>query len=219
VTEAATGQQHSKKSLDLVQLRDLLGDLVQRKDADALLEVVFGVLLKAEKVIEDQSLEIQQLRKQLFGRRSEKLSPDQLSLFAQMLATVTAPPVEVPSDPDSPATTPNKRKRKKTPRRLLIPTQSHEIPIPEGERDCPQCGGSRSTFDHARSLVIEYTPPKIDVIEYLREKVVCRRCEGEISVAPAPVERVIDGALPGPQLLAALTVNKTVDGLPLNRTQ
>jgi transposase len=219
VTEAAAGQQHSKKSLDLVQLRDLLGELVQRKDADTLLEVVFGVLLKAEKVIEDESVEIQQLRKQLFGRRSEKLSPDQLSLFAQMLATVTAPQVEAPSDPDGPATTPNKKKRKKTPRRPLIPTQSHEIPIPEGERDCPQCGGPRHTFDHARSLVIEYTPPKIDVIEYLREKVVCRSCEGEISVAPAPVERVIDGALPGPQLLAALTVNKTVDGLPLNRTQ
>ena len=219
MTEAAPGQQHSKKSLDLVQLRELLGELCQRKESDTLLEVVFGVLLKAEKVIEDQSVEIQQLRKQLFGRRSEKLSPDQLSLFAQMLASVTAPHVEVPSDPDGPATTPNKKKRKKTARRPLIPTQSHEIPIPEGERDCPHCGGPRCTFDHARSLVIEYTPPKIDVIEYLREKVVCRQCEGEISVAPAPAERVIDGALPGPQLLAALTVNKTVDGLPLNRTQ
>jgi len=87
--------------------------------------------------------------------------------------------------------------------------------VPEGERDCPQCGEPRCTFDHARSLVIEYTPPKIDVIEYRREKVVCPRCEGEISVAPAPAERVIDGALPGPQLLAALTINKTVDGLPL----
>jgi transposase len=219
VTEAAAGQPHSKKSLNLVQLRDLLGELVQRKDADTLLEVVFGVLLKAEKVIDAQSVEIQQLRKQLFGRRSEKLSPDQLSLFAQMLATVTAPHVEAPSAPDGPATTPNERKRKKTPRRPLIPTQSHEIPIPEGERDCPQCGGPRCTLGKARSVVIEYTPPKIDVIEYLREKVVCRRCEGEISVAPAPAERVIDGALPGPQLLAALTVNKTVDGLPLNRTQ
>jgi transposase len=38
-------------------------------------------------------------------------------------------------------------------------------------------------------------------------------------LAPAPAERLIDGALPGPQILAALTVNKTVDGLPLNRTQ
>lgn len=219
MTEAAAGQQHSKKSLDLVQLRELLGELCQRKESDTLLEVVFGVLLQAEKVIEDQAVEIQQLRKQLFGRRSEKLSPDQLSLFAQMLAAVTAPPVEAPSAPDGPASAPNKKKRKKTARRPLIPTRSHEIPIPEGERDCPQCGGPRCTFNPVRALVIEYTPPKIDVIEYLREKLVCRRCEGEISVAPAPAERVIDGALPGPQILAALTINKAVDGLPLNRTQ
>ena len=72
----------------MVQLRELLGELVERKESSALLEVVFGVLLKAEKVIEDQSFEIQQLRKQLFGRRSEKLSPDQLSLFAEPAAGI-----------------------------------------------------------------------------------------------------------------------------------
>ena len=204
----------------MVQLRELLGELVERKESSTLLEVVFGVLLKAEKVIEDQAIEIQQLRKQLYGRRSEKLSPGQLSLFAQMLATVTAAPPEADAPSDSGASQPSpKKKRKRAPRRPLTPTQSHEIPVPDGERDCPQCGGPRCTFDHARSIVIEYTPPKIDVIEYRREKVVCRRCEGEIAVAPAPVERVIDGALPGPQLLAALATHKTVDGLPLNRTQ
>lgn len=220
MTEAAAGRQDSKKSLDVVQLRELLGELVERKESSALLEVVFGVLLKAEKVIEDQAFEIQQLRKQLFGRRSEKLSPDQLSLFAQMLATVTAAPskVDAPGDAGAAPTSP-KKKGKRAPRRPLTPTQSHEIPVPDGQRDCPQCGGPRCTFDHARALVIEYTPPKIDVIEYRREKVVCRRCEGEIAVAPAPSERVIDGALPGPQLLAALATHKTVDGLPLNRTQ
>ncbi|HVZ31594.1 MAG TPA: IS66 family transposase zinc-finger binding domain-containing protein, partial [Polyangiaceae bacterium] len=220
MTEAATSQQHSKKSLDLVQLRDLLGELCQRKDSNALLDVVFGVLLKAEKVIEDQAVEIQQLRKQLFGRRSEKLSPDQLSLFAQMLATVTAEPTPTAAPTDSGSSKPAPKKKGKRPaRRPLTPTQTHEILVPEGERDCPHCGGPRCTFDHARSLVIEYTPPKIDVIEYRREKVVCRRCEGEISVAPAPAERIMDGALPGPQLLAALATHKTVDGLPLNRTQ
>lgn len=204
----------------MVQLRQLLGELVERKESSTLLEVVFGVLLKAEKVIEDQAFEIQQLRKQLFGRRSEKLSPDQLSLFAQMLATVTAAPsnIETPSPSGAPATQPKKKKGKSS-RPPITPTQSHEIRVPDEERDCPHCGGARCTMGHARSLVVEYTPPKIDVIEYLREKIVCRRCEGEIGVAPPPAERVIDGALPGPQLLAALTINKTVDGLPLNRTQ
>ena len=126
MAEAARGSQDSKKSLDMVQLRELLGELVQRKQADTLMEVVFGVLLNAEKVIEDQAIEIQHLRKQLFGRRSEKLSPDQLSLFAQMLASVVAerPAADAPSDPAAPATAP-KKKRKKPVRRPLTPTQSH----------------------------------------------------------------------------------------------
>ena len=206
----------SKKSVDLVQLRDLLAELAKRKEPDALLEVVMGVLLKTEKVIEDQAFEIQQLRKQLFGRRSEKLSPNQLSLFAQMLGTV----VGADEQSDEPAPVPGpKRKHKKVLRRKLVPTESHEILVADEERPCPTCGEPRCTLGHVRALVIEYTPPKIDVIEYLREKIVCRDCEGEITLAPPPAERVLDGAMPGPQLLAALTINKTVDGLPLNRTQ
>lgn len=219
-------KQRSSKSIDLVQLREVLAQLSSRKDPDALMEVVFGVLLKAEKVIDDQAVEIQFLRKQLFGRRSEKLSPNQLSLFAQMLGTVTnSPSTECPEtiagdlglgglSQDKP-----KKKRKKPARRPLVPTQSHEIVVPDEERACPQCGVERCTLGHLRSMVIEYTPPKIDVIEYRREKVVCRDCEGQVQIAPAPTERVIDRALPGPQLLAALTTYKTVDGLPLNRTR
>ena len=222
VTEAKS-EQHSKKSLDLVQLREVLEELCSRKQSDALLEVVFGVLLKAEKVIEDQAVEIQHLRKQLFGRRSEKLSPDQLSLFAQMLGSVSgeakAAETSSPASDSDVKSSPPKKKRKPPVRRPLTPTQSHQILVPEAERACPQCSGARCTLGHVRTLVVEYTPPKIDVIEYLREKVVCRACEGEITVAPPPAERIIDGALPGPQLLAALTTNKTVDGLPLNRTR
>ncbi|HEX9642185.1 MAG TPA: transposase, partial [Candidatus Krumholzibacteria bacterium] len=220
VVETAPGQR-SKKSLDLVQLREVLGELCSRKDSDALMEVVFGVLLKAEKVIEDQAVEIQHLKKQLFGRRSEKLSPNQLSLFAQMLGSVVGVDDAAESSPDtSPDSTSKPKKKRKTPaRRPLTPTQTHEIRILDGERACPECGNERCTLGHARTLVIEYTPPKIDVIEYLREKVVCRDCEGEISVAPPPAERIIDRALPGPQLLAALATHKTVDGLPLNRTR
>jgi transposase len=164
--------QGARKSIDLVQMRDVLEELAKRKGSDALLEVVMGVLLKAEEAIEAQAVEIQFLRKQLFGRRSEKLSPNQLSLFAIMLGTVvgTEPSAETePSQEKKP-----KKKRKKAARRPLVPTQTHEIPIPEEERPCPQCGKARCTLGHVRTLVIEYTPPKIEVIEYLREKIVCR---------------------------------------------
>lgn len=217
VARAATDP--ASKTFDFVQLREVLEELCKKKESDALRDVVFGLLLKAEKVIEDQGVEIQQLRKRLFGRSSEKLSPNQLSLFAQMLETVTADDSQEPTQATTGSSEKRKKKRKAPKRRPLTPTDTREIPIPAEERPCPQCGEPRCTFDHDRMLVIEYTPPKIDVIEYLREKVVCHACEGEIQVAPRPAERVIDRALPGPDLLATLTINKAVDGLPLNRTR
>lgn len=207
-------------------MRDVLEELASRSDRGALLDVVFGVLQKAERIIEDQAVEIQHLRKQLFGRRSEKLSPDQLSLFSAVLGTVAEGTAPLLSDDeiagsanDDDSKAPLKKKRGKQTRRPLIPTQSHIIPVPESDRPCPSCGGPRCTLGHVPSIVIEYTPPKIDVIEFRREKVVCRPCDGEITLAPPPAQKVVERALPGPQMLTALVVNKAVDGLPLNRTQ
>lgn len=224
-TASRAAERAKSKSIELAQMRDLLEELASKSDRSALLDVVFGVLEKAEKVIEDQAIEIEHLRKRLFGRRSEKLSPGQLSLFASMMGTLTG---QVQPDGDDSAdqvgkssgNSPGKKKKRgKQGRRPLVPTQTHEILVPEDERPCPSCGQPRCTLGHVRSLVIEYTPPKIEVIEFLREKVVCRPCDGEITLAPPPAQRVVDRALPGPQMLSALTVNKAVDGLPLNRTR
>ncbi|MCG8554590.1 MAG: IS66 family transposase [Proteobacteria bacterium] len=214
--KATKGTKH--QSMDLVRMRDVLEELASRKDRSALLDVVFGVLQQAEAVIENQAVEIEQLRKQLFGRRSEKVSPNQLSLFARVLGAMAEQHAEQGPEKAAEPQRENKKKKRRSKRRDLKPTQRHEILVPAEERPCPQCGQARCTLGHERSLVIEYTPPKIDVIEYLREKVVCRACEAEITLAPQPAERLIDRALPGPQILAALTVHKGVDGLPLNRT-
>ncbi len=178
----------------------------------------------AQKVIDDQATEIEQLRKQLFGRRSEKVSRDQLSLFAQLVGTLSEgddTQSEGPDDTSDPEGEGEKKKRKKTggKRRPLQPTRTEEIRVPDADRPCPVCGEARCAAGHLRSIVVEYTPPKIEVIEILREKVACRRCEAEVVVAPAPKERVIERALPGPHMLSALVVNKTTDGLPLHRSR
>ena len=72
---------------------------------------------------------------------------------------------------------------------------------------------------HTRSAVVHYTPAKFEVVEYLREVVVCKPCEGELARAPMPATRAREGAWPDAKLLAALVTNKTVDGLPLQRTR
>lgn len=218
-TRSAPKEGASKEGA-LVQMRDLLEELAGKDDNSALHQVMMAVLLQAEKALESQAAEIHFLRKQLFGRRSEKLSPNQLSLFGEMLSSVVAASegddaTEKPAVPKKPA-----KKRTSYERRPLVPTQTVTITVPEDERACPECGKERCTLGHKRTLMIEYTPPKMEVIEILRETVVCRPCDGNIALAPASEQAgLIEGARPGPQLLAALVINKVVDGLPLNRTQ
>ena len=73
------------ESLDIVGLKDVLESLLAREQREPMMEVVLGLLTKLKDVVEDQALQIAYLRQQLFGRRSEKCSKDQLSLFTQML--------------------------------------------------------------------------------------------------------------------------------------
>ncbi|MEL6190006.1 MAG: transposase, partial [Myxococcota bacterium] len=197
---------------------DLLSELTSGDGDMPSRETLTAVLQTAQKVIEDQSVEISHLQKQLFGRRSEKVPAGQLSLFAELLKAVAERvPEREPEEDETPL--PKEKRKKKARRKPLVPTQTIEIPVPEDERPCPQCGEPRCTIGHARSLVVEYTPPKFEVIEYLRETVACKPCEGEIARSEPPKARAREGAWPGPKLLGALIINKAVDGLPLRRTQ
>jgi transposase len=206
-------------SIDLVHVGDVLTALSTRGSSDPLLDVALGVLTQCKDVIEAQAYENAMLRKQLFGRRSEKVSPHQLVMFTEVLQTLA--PLK-PESTEPPAPAPAVKEKKKRPaqkRRPLVPTRSEPIPVPEAQRPCPKCQGERDTIGHDRSMVVEYTPPKVEVIEYQREKLACRACEGELTRAPAPPNKVVEGALPGPRMLAALAVGKLVDGLPLHRIQ
>ena len=219
------------ESIDVVRLRDVFEELLAAGQREPMLDTVVALLSKCKEVIDDQAFEIAQLERQLFGRKSEKCSPDQLSLFAQLLGavvnaasdTASPKPEEATAqesagsaehrDEPAPVDQPKKKRR-----RQPQPTSSEVIPVPDAERPCPTCGGDRHCMGHAKSIIIEYTPPKLEIIEYLREKLSCRRCDGEITLAPSPPDK-LERCRPGPRLLAALAINKIVDGLPLHRTR
>lgn len=223
---APTVARKAQTTLDLVRLRDVLEELASREEKEPLLELVTGLLEQCQTTIEALTYEVAVLKKQLYGRQSEKVSPDQLHLFAGVLEAMVQKEAETTEDAEgtektAPETASRAAKKRggKRKRRPLRPTQTVTLPVPDAERPCPTCGRERCTIGHDRSLVVEYTPPRIDVIEYLREKLACKGCEGEVVRAPGPEERVVEGALPGPRLLAQLAVQKLVDGLPLHRTR
>jgi transposase len=207
----------------LVDFTDLLALLTKEGEQMPSREALTAVLQTAQKVIEDQATEILHLRKQLFGRRSEKVLLGQKSLFVEALETVALKVPEPEPEPgpetqgDEPK--PKKRRQERSKREPLKPTRTEEILVAEEDRPCPECGEPRCTIGHKRSLVVEFIPAKIEVTEIVRETVACRACEGEVARAPASELPAREGAWPGPNLLATIIINKLADGLPLQRTR
>jgi len=209
--------------LDFVQLRDVLAELAPRKEQDPALSIALDLLEQCKERIEEQSYEIALLRKQVFGRRSERVASDTKSLFGDMIEAMTrAEESQTASTQTEPASEEEegpkpKSKPKARKRRELQPTRTVSLDVPADERPCPDCGGERHTIGRDVSFVIAHIPASVEVIRYDREKIACKPCGGELARADTPKERVVERATPAPSMLAALAVYKHVDGLPLQR--
>jgi transposase len=97
-----------------------------------------------------------------------------------------------------------------------LPRVDNPIVVPAAQRACPKCGAERTCIGHDVSEVIDLIPAQVIVRRDLREKLACTPCEGELVRAPAGEKVVASGKL-GLALVAALLVEKYVDGLPLHR--
>jgi transposase len=162
------------------------------------------------------------LCQRLFGKKSERVSPDQLRLaFAQLAHESTATPNE-PVEMDS-GERPGRPRRRRVPppgRRPLpasLPRQRVEIDIAEVDKHCA-CGQVKTRIGAAVSEKLEYVPASFHVLETVRLKYVCPACHIGVVEAPAPPQ-AIEKSLAGEGLLAHVVVSKYVDHLPLYRLE
>ena len=168
--------------------------------------------------IEHLKLLIAKLRRQQFGRSSEKREHqiEQLELRLEDLQQAQAaeqatPSIARPANEPSPATTQAKPGRRPLPEHLPRHTQTH---VPK-HSVCPDCGGELRKLSEDVSEMLEYVPACFQVIRHVRPKLSCQQCE-RIVQAPAP-SRPIARGLAGPGLLAHVLVSKYADHLPLYR--
>ena len=172
--------------------------------------------------------QLEQLMRKLFGRKSEKLNPDQLEMvFAELqeLGLREEPEAEESSDSeeaeeDPASETPRRRRRRGQGRRRLpkhLPRERQEHRLPAHELDCP-CGAQLSECGEKVSEQLEYRPAEMVVIEHVRIQYACRQCEETMVLAPKPAQP-IDKGLPGPGLLAQVMTSKYADHLPLYRLE
>lgn len=165
---------------------------------------------------------IAKLKKQVFGKSSEKIAReiDQLELALEDLlvaeAEIQPPPVhddnvtpEIASLTDDATPRPSRRRP-----RVSETTPREEIILDPG-RCCPDCGGDLRTVGEDASEMLDLVAAQLKVLRTRRLKKSCRRCERMVQ-QPAP-SRPIPGSMAGPGLLAHVLVSKFDDHIPLYR--
>jgi transposase len=159
---------------------------------------------------------IRQLQRMQFGRRSEKLDPDQFNLALEDLEQAIAASVAEQEKADSALrkALSDKRRAGRSPLPDHLPRV--EIVIAPEDTTCPCCGGAMHVIGEDCSQRLDVIPAQYRVIVTRRPKYACRACQEAVVQAPAPA-RLIEGGLPTERLVADVVVSKFADHLPLYR--
>src|SRR5882724_7410990 len=153
---------------------------------------------------------IKQLQRAQFGRRSERLDPDQLALTLEDIDSdigriEESRPVIVSEPPVAPS--------RRAPLPDHLPREDILLDV-DGEA-CSCCGGALHAIGESVSEMLDWVPAQLRVVRITRPKYGCRAC-GKVAQVPAP-ERPIAGGLATPTLLAHVLVSKYCDHTPLYR--
>src|SRR5215207_7740538 len=171
----------------------------------------------AQAEIEKLRLLIRQLQRGQFGRRSEKLDPDQLQLgledLEQTVAAAEAAQEEVVARNSIPRTP---RVRRRNLGALPAHLPRIETLVDVEDKSCPCCGGDLHVIGEDTSEMLDVVPAQLRVKVIRRPRYGCRACEEAVVQAPAP-ERPITGGMATEALLAHVLVAKYADFLPLYR--
>jgi transposase len=168
-----------------------------------------------------------EIRRPHFGRKSERISDDQLALALEELETAfaTAAAAAEKADPALKTARDAKRaSRRRASRDGNIDHLPHEEVVIEPESTaCPCCGGALHVIGEDVSKRLDRVPARLRVLVTRRPKFACRSCEktgadtvAGVIQAKAPA-RLIVGGLPTEALVADVVVSKYADHLPLYR--
>lgn len=205
---ASKGLDNFSPPSDLAECQKMIGDLVGN------LKEVLGRLDEKDEQIQELQQRLQQLLRAKFGRQSESLDSDQLKLFGQVIKEPLEATQEVKEEPVTKSGAKHGRRKpaKELPRRRVI----HELS--KGERNCPGCGLERMPIGEEVSERYGYIPSCVEVIEDVRVKYACNRCQEHVIVAAVPSKPIPKG-LADSSMLAYIATSKFADHLPLNRLE
>src|SRR3954452_18467517 len=141
----------------------------------------------AQAEIEKLRLLIRQLQRGQFGRRSEKLDPDQLQLgledLEQTVAAAEAAQEEVAARNSTPRT-PRVRRRNLGALPAHLPRV--EVLVDVEDKSCPCCGGALHVIGEDTSEMLDIVPAQLRVRGIRRTRYGCRACAEAVGPAAGP---------------------------------
>jgi transposase len=164
-----------------------------------------------------------EIRRAHFGRKSERITDDQLALALEDLETSLGK-AEAEAEKVDPALKATATKKRRASRNDILDHLPHEDVVIEPEsKVCPCCNGKLHKIGEDVSKRLDKVPAKVRVIVTHRPKYACRTCEktgadevAGIIQAPAPAH-LIEGGLPTEAFVADVVVSKHADHIPLYR--
>src|SRR3954471_23711780 len=200
----------------LLQRLQRMTEVIARQDAalislQAERDTAWSERDAAQAAVEKLRLSIRQLQRGRFGRRSEKLDPDQLQLgledLEQTVAAAEAAQEEVAARSGAPRP-PRSRRRNLGALPAHLPRV--EVLVDLEDKACPCCGGALHVIGEDTSEMLDIVPAQLRVKVIRRPRYGCRSCEEAVVQAPAP-ERPITGGMATEALLAHVLVAKYAD--------
>jgi transposase len=195
-----------------------LSECAARIEAKAVAARAMAESSSTEALIAHLKLEIEKLRRELYGHRSERKARllDQMELQLEDLEA-GATEDELAAEKAAARTQTVKPFERKRPSRKPFPAHlPRERVVIAAPECCPCCGSAKlSKLGEDITETLEVIPRQWKVIQTVREKFSCRACE-TITQPPAPYH-VTPRGFAGPNLLAMILFEKFGQHQPLNR--
>ena len=216
---------------DVPALRAQLEALAAAGEHAQVIETLFEILEKVMRDHSDLAARYTSMLRGMYRSKSERISADQLALFfAQLPANETAqlseesppapapPPGPVEGNGGSPPPGPQKPAKPKHGGRKPVPRSMRreivKVPVPDDELRC--CDAEKQLIGTRVRITIEYRPGEAYAREEHAEVRACAICESNVTTAPT-TPPPIEGARPGPGMLAQIVTSKNSDAVPLER--
>jgi transposase len=169
--------------------------------------------------IDDLQGQLLYLKKQMFGKKSEKYNRHQLLMFQDLYNELQGKlQTEQPKPPKRKRTRANANHQGRKPLPEDLPRDTVEIEPSDAEKICPDCRQPKQRMGEEVTEKLDYIPASFRVQRIVRPKYACKHCQNNVAIAELP-PMAIDKGIPAEGLLAHVITSKYADHLPLNRLE